>query len=65
MIKGNKLVFISTLLLVTSLITWLLGNYMASPSEMDEGTSFAIMGFIGTVFFLFITLVLLVKRRVK
>lgn len=56
MIKKYKLLHVSLFLLVISLITWQLGNYFGAPDEMDRGTSFAIFGALGTVFFLFTTL---------
>jgi hypothetical protein len=58
MIKKFKLLFVSIILLVICLISWQLGNYFAAPDEMDRGTSFAIMGFLGTIFFLFTTIIL-------
>lgn len=58
MLKKFKLMWVSILLLVVCFITWQLGNYFGAPDEMDRGTSFAIMGAMGTVVFLFTTIIL-------
>lgn len=58
MIKKFKLLWVSIFLLVVCFITWQLGNYFSAPDEMDRGTSFAIMGALGTIFFLSTTIIL-------
>lgn len=69
MIKKFRLLPISITLLLICFITWHLGNYFAAPDEMDRGTSFAIMGFLGTVFFLITTIIFalltLISRKAK
>lgn len=58
MIKKFEILSVSIILLVICLISWQLGNYFATPEEMDRGTSFAIMDFLGTISFLFTTVIL-------
>ena len=58
MIKKFKLLPVSIILLAICLISWQLGSYFSAPDEMDRGTSIAIMGFLGTIFFLFTTVIL-------
>lgn len=69
MIKKFKLLWVSIFLLVVCFITWQLGNYFGAPDEMDRGTSFAIMGALGTVFFLSTTIILalisIILKKVK
>jgi hypothetical protein len=57
-VKKKRLLLISIILFAACLISWQLGNYYSAPGEMDEGTSFAIIGSLGTVFFLFTTVIL-------
>lgn len=58
MSKNDKLLPVSFFLLVLSLAIWQLGDSIGAPDEMDRGTSLAVTGFSGTVFFLFTTLLL-------
>ncbi|MFD2614513.1 hypothetical protein [Paenibacillus gansuensis] len=58
MFNKYRLLLISIALLAICAVSWFLGNYYSDPTEMDEGTSFAIWGCLGTVFFTLTTLIL-------
>ncbi|WP_064090947.1 hypothetical protein [Rossellomorea aquimaris] len=56
MFSKGKILLVSLVLFVFSCTTWLIGHSFAAPDEMDRGTSVAIIGFLGTMFFLFTTI---------
>lgn len=58
MVLKNKMLFIQLGLLTLSISAWLLGDHFSAPDEMDTGTSIAVIGFLGTAFFFFTTVIL-------
>jgi hypothetical protein len=56
--KLSTLIKISFGLFIACVLSWQLGNYFSASGKMDRATSFAIMGFVGAVFFLFSTMIL-------
>lgn len=58
-IVKNKYFKSSLMLFILCLVTWQAANYFSSPGEMDRITSIALMSFLGTVLFLFTTVILL------
>lgn len=61
MLTKNKYLLTSFVLFVICLKTWqVTGSLAENTGDMDRITSFAIVSFLGTVFFLLVSLVLLI-----